>query len=153
MPVLARLLGFALTVLEILKETTVRAALRDITGPQVCWLTRVKVWASILMWPFSWIIAWIWNLIICFSLACNCSGLSSTCNVNTGVCSGCTLFTTGNHCELCDTGYAPNLSGSGCVGEFVFVVIVCLFLPFLAYSWCIEFGCFNQFHPLLLLLF
>ena len=36
---------------------------------------------------------------------CNCNNLTLDCNVNTGVCIGCTGNSTGDHCETCQPGY------------------------------------------------
>ena len=47
--------------------------------------------------------------------ACNCSGLSTTCDSTTGACSSCTLNTQGDHCESCLFGYSSNHNGLGCV--------------------------------------
>ena len=37
-------------------------------------------------------------------VACECNGLSTTCEPQTGVCFGCTRNTTGDSCEQCVTG-------------------------------------------------
>jgi hypothetical protein len=36
---------------------------------------------------------------------CDCNDHSDTCDFNTGICSGCTGNTQGDHCEVCTNGY------------------------------------------------
>ena len=38
-------------------------------------------------------------------IACNCNGLSQSCDPLTGTCTECRGNSTGNNCELCSTGF------------------------------------------------